>query len=153
MGIPWWSQLLVAVGAVVGVVAAIIRQLWAYDSGSHKWQTCKCETCKFKRRDIARREALKRNERARRKGEGVGRDGIVVPITPPKHSKPWWITTTHLEPGMRVGLNGHPYRVEEIRTDRLGYIVSLVNLATKDRFIVVVPFSLADFAYWEPLSI
>lgn len=153
MGImPWWLQLVAALSLVAGCVVAVVRGLWKYDVDSHKWRTCKCEACHRKRflikmrRDVADRKRALRQ--AREKGQN--RDGRIYDV--PEVTRPYWVSTTLLTANMKVKLNGHPYRVVEVRTDMMGYLVALQNMATRNEFIVTVSFRAADLRYWEPFE-
>lgn len=128
-------------GAVVALVAALGKGI-STTLGNHDFRNCSCFSCNERR---TRAWEKRRTERMR-----SGSDGDIVPMGNPR-TAPHFVSTTHLEIGDGVSINGRTYRVTELRTDRLGYLVAMRNLQTGRDVVVTVRFEAADLKVWEPL--
>lgn len=144
MGMPWWVWLLTTIIGGVSVGYAITKARIGHD-----WKTCQCVDCRKRRYHAHKRQG--------HHAVGVGSDGdLIWSDRPParRGDKRGWLSTVQLEPRMVVRVNGLAYRVTNVRTDTMGYLVELQRMGGDRRrlpIVSTVSFANADQKYWEPV--
>lgn len=100
----------------------------------HDWRKCSCGPCSTRRENAWQRQR-----------------SHIHQADVPQSTRHGFISTTLLQPGMHVGLNGTRYYVREVRTDADGYLIGLTNTRTGNRLVSTVSFAKAWREYWEPM--
>lgn len=135
---PWWGTLLSALGLGGALLGGAVKMLAGLD---HDWQTCSCEKCKAK----LYRARKKRGDRV------IGTDdrGNLIWTEPPATSFNW-LSTNDLSPKMTVEVGGEGYIVVRLYGGEGTVRVTLLNIRTRRRVVVLVKQSNADRKFWKP---
>src|SRR4051812_8833949 len=138
---PWWAYPLFILAMLTGMGVLGFSALRSV--GNHDVKTCKCQRCQH-----IRTKAFLRKDAARR--QKAVEEGGNVHYTGPTETSSKWLSTAELSEGMALIFHETPYRVNEIRIDKRGYLISLTNMQNRRRSIVTVAFSLGNRRYWQP---